>query len=151
MNPRLSQAVSRMALSTALATGLLFGAGSVALAAEVPEDKVYSDHVQCSDGEDCKIDLWLTRGYRAFSQCQVCHGLTGEGSTVGPSLIKKLQEIDRERFDDVVTNGYSGQIGEMPGWKENPNVMNYIDNLYAYLMARSDGVLPGGRLERYDR
>lgn len=151
MNPRLSQAVSRMALSTALATGLLFGAGSVALAAEVPEDKVYSDHVQCSDGEACKIDLWLTRGYRAFSQCQVCHGLTGEGSTIAPSLIDKLQEIDRERFDNVVTNGYSGQIGQMPGWKENPNVMNYIDQLYAYLMARSDGVLPGGRLERYDR
>lgn len=151
MNPRLSQAVSRMALSTALVTGLLFGAGSVGLAAEVPEDKVYSDHVQCSDGEACKIDLWLTRGYRAFSQCQVCHGLTGEGSTVGPSLVTKLQEIDRERFDEVVANGYTGQIGVMPGWKENPNVMNYLDQLYAYLMARSDGVLPGGRLERYDR
>lgn len=154
MNPRLSQALPRMTLSrvtlaAALATGLLFGA-SGAFANEVPEGKVYSDHVQCS-GDECKIDLWLTRGYRAFSQCQVCHGLTGEGSTIGPSLTKKLQEIDRERFDDVVTNGYSGQIGEMPGWKENPNVMNYLDNLYAYLMARSDGVLPGGRLQRYDR
>ena len=29
--------------------------------------------------------------------------------------------------------------------------MKYVDQLYAYLMARADGVLPGGKLKRYDR
>ena len=114
------------------------------------DDKPYSEHVQC-EGKNCKIDLWLTRGYRAFSQCQVCHGLDGSGSTIAPSLIDKMNEIDRARFDDVVANGYQGQIGVMPPWKENPNVMKYLDQLYAYLMARADGVLPGGKLKRYDR
>ncbi|MDX1605634.1 MAG: cytochrome c, partial [Candidatus Competibacterales bacterium] len=114
------------------------------------DDKPYEGHVQCDNGE-CKIDLYLTWGYRAFSQCQVCHGLTGEGSTIGPSLVTKLQEIDKERFVDVVKNGYQGQIGVMPAWENNPNVMKRMDELYAYLKARSDGVIPGGRLPRFDR
>lgn len=149
MKLRFHSAVSPLVLSAALTAGMTFGTN--ALAGEVPEGKVYSEHVQCEPDETCRIDLHLTRGYRAFSQCQVCHGLTGEGSTIGPSLTQKMREIDRERFDDVVENGYSGQIGVMPGWKDNPNVMNHIDALYAYLMARADGVLPSGRLERFDR
>ena len=114
----------------------------------------YNGHIQCEtpgDARTCKIDLWMTRGYRAFSQCQVCHGLDGSGSTIGPSLLDKMQEIDRARFMEVVANGMQGQIGVMPPWKENPNVMRYVDQLYAYLMARSDKVLPGGKIKRYDR
>ena len=119
------------------------------------EDAPYEDHIQCDtpgDARTCKIDLWLMRGYRAFSQCQVCHGLGGAGSTIGPSLLDKLGgEIGRARFMDVVANGYQGQIGVMPPWKENPNVMKYVDQLYAYLKARADRVLPAGKLKRYDR
>ncbi|WP_025771112.1 c-type cytochrome [Thioalkalivibrio sp. HK1] len=110
----------------------------------------YKEHIKCEDGK-CKVDLWLVRGYRAFSQCQVCHGLDGTGSTIAPSLLDKMLEIDHARYVEVVTNGYQGQVGVMPAWKENPNVMKYIDQLYAYLMARADGTLPAGRLERYDR
>ena len=137
------------AFGALLGLALTLGGPTAVGAAEVP---TYDGHVQCGDdGKNCKIDLWLTRGYRAFSQCQVCHGLDGSGSTIGPSLLDKLKEIDHARFVEVVTNGYQGQIGVMPAWGENPNVMNYIDQLYAYLMARSDGVLPGGKLQRYDR
>ncbi len=113
-------------------------------------DKPYEGHVNC-DSQPCQIDLYLTKGFRAFSQCQVCHGLDANGSSFAPSLNDKLKEIDRARFDDVVINGYQGQIGVMPGWKENPNVMKYMDELYAYLRARSDGVIPAGKLKRYDR
>ena len=109
----------------------------------------YDGHVQC-EGDTCKVDIFLIRGFRAFSQCQVCHGIDGNGSTIGPSLIAKLQEIDRTTFDDRVTNGFKGQTGVMPPWKTNPNVMKYLDNLYAYLMARSDKVIPAGRLQRFD-
>lgn len=113
-------------------------------------DTPYEGHVNC-DSQPCQIDLYLTKGFRAFSQCQVCHGLDANGSSFAPSLNDKLKEIDRARFDDVVINGYQGQIGVMPGWKENPNVMKYMDELYAYLRARSDGVIPAGKLKRYDR
>ena len=112
--------------------------------------KPYDGHIQC-EGRDCRIDLWLTRGFRAFSQCQVCHGLDAHGSSFAPSLVEKMQEIDQSRFMEVVVNGYKGQMGVMPGWAENPNVMKHIDKLYAYLQARSDGVIPPGKLKRYDR
>ena len=130
-------------------------AGLAASSAAADEHQPYDGHIQCEtpgDARSCKIDLWLTRGYRAFSQCQVCHGLDGTGSTIGPSLLDKLgDEIDRARFMDVVANGYQGQIGVMPPWKENPNVMKYVDQLYAYLKARADKVLPAGKIKRYDR
>ena len=144
--------VSYARLAAAMVAGSL--AGFVAPAALAADPPSYEGHVQCEtvDGaKTCKIDLWLTRGYRAFSQCQVCHGLDGSGSTIGPSLLDKMREIDHARFMEVVTNGYQGQIGVMPPWKENPNVMKYVDQLYAYLMARAEGVLPGGKLKRYDR
>lgn len=139
-----------------LVAGAVLAATALAApaAAEEAEPPPYDGHIQCDtegDPRTCQIDLWLTRGYRAFSQCQVCHGLTGDGSTIGPSLVRKLREIDLDRFLEVVVNGYEGQIGVMPGWGTNPNVMNYIDQLYAYLLARADGVLPPGRLKRYDR
>lgn len=112
----------------------------------------YDGHIQCdSEGKGCKIDLWLTRGFRAFSQCQVCHGLDANGSSFAPSLVQKLKEIDQSRFMQVVVNGFKGQMGVMPAWSENPNVMKYIDSLYAYLKARSDGALPAGKIPRYDR
>ena len=123
----------------------------IVMAQEVP---TYEGHIQCETPgvpRTCKIDLWLTRGYRAFSQCQVCHGLDGSGSTIGPSLLDKLEEIDHARFMEVVIKGMQGPIGIMPGWENNPNVMKYVDQLYAYLKARSDRVLPGGKIKRYDR
>ena len=150
MRPRMSIDFKRPTAAAIL--GLAVFGASPAFADESPPS--YEGHIQCEtpgEARTCKIDLWLTRGYRAFSQCQVCHGLDGSGSTIGPSLLDKMNEIDRERFMDVVANGYQGQIGIMPPWKENPNVMKYVDQLYAYLMARADKVLPGGKLKRYDR
>ena len=144
--------VNVVGLVAGIAIGGVTLTSAGAAAAEDPPP--YEGHIQCAtegDRSTCQIDLWLTRGYRAFSQCQVCHGLTGDGSTIGPSLVRKLRDIDLDRFMEVVVNGYEGQIGVMPGWGTNPNVMNYIDQLYAYLLARADGVLPPGRLKRYDR
>lgn len=110
--------------------------------------KPYEGHVKCEGGV-CKIDTFMVKGFRTFGQCQVCHGIDGGGSTIAPSLLVKLQQIDHSTFVDRVTNGYTGQIGVMPNWKDNPNIMNNIDNLYAYLKARSDAVIPAGNLERF--
>jgi len=38
--------------------------------------------------------------------------------------------------------------GMMPAWKDNPNVMPYAGNLWAYLKARADGALLPGRPEK---
>jgi hypothetical protein len=139
-----------------IVVGVLSASPNPGQGADTQGDAPYANHVECStDGEtgrkSCQIDLFLTRGFRAFSQCQVCHGLDGNGSSFAPSLTAKLKEIDKARFVDVVTNGYKGQIGVMPGWDKNPNVMKYMDNLYLYLLARADGVLPAGKLQRFDR
>ncbi len=145
------------ATTVAVSWGLVALAALVAVLARAESHAtLYGDHVQCEQGqtgagEKCRIDLFLTRGFRAFSQCQVCHGLDGNGSSFAPSLVETLREIDKDRFMEVVANGYKGQIGVMPGWKQNPNVMKYVDNLYLYLLARSDGAIPPGKIERYDR
>ena len=36
----------------------------------------------------------------------------------------------------------------MPSFGEDPNVMNYVDDIYAYLKARADGVIGRGRPDK---
>ena len=37
----------------------------------------------------------------------------------------------------------------MPAFGTDPNVMCYLDDIYAYLKARSDGVVPRGRPDKH--
>ena len=112
--------------------------------------------VVCEQGADggskvCKVDKKTYIGWRTYTaNCLRCHGQDGVGSTFAPSLLDRLKEIDRDRFMNSVAKGYTGQIGVMPPWEGNPNVSRYYDQLYAYLKARSDGVLPPGRPARLD-
>jgi hypothetical protein len=116
------------------------------------EDQKYYD-VDCSQVDEsgnkvCITDRETYVGWRTFhATCHACHGQNAVGSSFAPSLLK---DIPKERFVDVVTNGYSGQIGVMPAWGENPNVKDFIDELYAYQQARADGVLLPGRPKRKD-
>ncbi len=97
----------------------------------------------------CKVDKGTYVGWRTYhAVCHACHAQDAVGSTFAPSLVERLKVIDEARFMDVMDNGYTGQIGVMPGWKDNPNVNKKYDELYAYLKARSDGVLPPGRPKR---
>lgn len=106
------------------------------------------DQTDESGQKFCMTDKDTYVGWRTFhAVCHVCHGENAAGSSFAPSLMKP---IDRERFFDVVKNGYTGQIGVMPAWGENPNVKNFIDELYAYQQARADGVLKPGRPKRMD-
>jgi hypothetical protein len=54
-----------------------------------------------------------------------------------------------EGFLEVVTNGREevsqSQFKKMPAFGLNPNVMCYVDDIYAYLKARSDDAIPRGR------
>jgi mono/diheme cytochrome c family protein len=107
--------------------------------------------VQCAANaaaaEQCQVDKLTYVGWRTFAtQCQVCHGGSALGSTFAPNLLDRLnQRVNYARFKDVVANGFRGQVGAMPAWKTNPQVMPHIDDLYRYLRARADGKLPAGR------
>ena len=110
--------------------------------------EVDCDRVDENGDRICLTDKGTYVGWRTFhATCHACHGQNAVGSSFAPSLIKP---IDKKRFVDVVMNGYSGQIGVMPAWGENPNVKDFVDELYAYQQARADGALRPGRPERKD-
>ncbi len=97
----------------------------------------------------CQVDHDTYIGWTMFSiDCHQCHGENAEGTSFGPNLVQKLQEgLDFERFKEVVTHGMQGEMGVMPGWKDNAAVMAKLDALYRFLKARADGALPPGRPE----
>jgi len=88
-----------------------------------------------------KLDANSYAGFKLYRNwCARCHGTYGQGM-VGPNLADSLKVITEKEFFDTVENGKSGTIGSMPMWKANVKVMAGRDQLYAYLMARSDGAI----------
>ena len=120
-------------------------------AADAKAAKAYA--VECPNNaraaEQCKVDKATYIGWRTFNAfCARCHGQDGVGSSFAPSLVQRLKEIDEGRFMNHVVNGYKGEMGVMPAWKNNPNVTPHLTEIYAYLKARSDDVLPMGQPEK---
>lgn len=102
---------------------------------------------------DGKVDKGTYNGYRRYaSTCHVCHGPDGLGSTFAPALVDSLKRLSYDDFVNVVSSGRQSNIGGvervMPSWAANPDVMDYIDDIYGYLKARSDGKLGLGRPTR---
>lgn len=90
---------------------------------------------------DGKIDANTFEGWRSFrgGTCGMCHGGAGQGGA-GPNLTVSLAEkIDKKMFIETVTNGRPGTL--MKPFKNNNRVIDKLDNIYAYLKARSEGVL----------
>lgn len=99
---------------------------------------------------DGTVDWYTFSGFRRYhSECHVCHGPDGEGSTYAPGLMDSLKTITYEDFVGVVASGREAvrtdKQSKMPALGDNRNVMCYIDDIYIYLKARADGVLPRGR------
>ncbi len=104
-----------------------------------------------TDATGCEVDKGTYVGWRSYAtNCQVCHGGSGMGSTFAPNLLERFNQegVDYGRFKYVMTHGYTGQMGAMPAWEKNPGVMKDLDNLYRYLKARADEKLPQGRPKR---
>lgn len=100
-------------------------------------------------GTVCQVDRATYVGWRTFhSVCHTCHAQDAVGSTFAPDLLPRIRQIDKERFVLVVDQGFTGQVGVMPGWGMNPNVNRFYDELWAYLRARADGALRPGRPKR---
>lgn len=110
------------------------------------EDKPYS----VVDG---KVDRATYNGYRRYGDaCLRCHGPDGAGGSYAPDLTESLKRLSYEDFTEVVINGRqnlgAGQEKVMPAFGHVEDVAMYIDDIYAYLKARSDGVVGRGRPQR---
>jgi len=104
---------------------------------------------------DGKLDWYTFSGYRRYhSECHVCHGPDGAGSTYAPALSDSMKNLNYEQFVTIVvqgrTNVGSGNQKVMPSFGENRNVMCYLDDIYVYLRARGDGALGRVRPEAHD-
>jgi mono/diheme cytochrome c family protein len=97
------------------------------------------------------VDTPLYRAWQQYSlQCARCHGEDGQGTSFGPSLLHALgpdgDVSTPEAFLDVLTHGRPDK--GMPSAAKMGLDSTYFDGLYAYLKARSDGRLHGGRPAR---
>jgi mono/diheme cytochrome c family protein len=97
-----------------------------------------------------KVDAQIYEGFRRYhASCNHCHGPDGVGSTFAPSLVAGLPELDA--FRRVVLDGVSRGASGMKGFAGDANVAPYVNDIYAYLQARSDGALGRGRPEKLDQ
>jgi methanol metabolism-related c-type cytochrome len=99
---------------------------------------------------DGTVDWYTFSGFRRFnSDCYVCHGPDGVGSTYAPALVDSLKTMDYGTFLSIVAEGRknlsAGNEKVMPAFGDNKNVYCYMDDLYVYLRARAVGDLPRGR------
>jgi methanol metabolism-related c-type cytochrome len=99
---------------------------------------------------DGTVDWYTYSGFRRYhSECHVCHGPDGEGSSYAPALANALKTIGYAEFYGVVVSGKrdlgAGQEKVMPAFADNKNVMCYLDDIYVYLRARSQDAIPRGR------
>lgn len=99
---------------------------------------------------DGKVDWYTFSGFRRYhAECHVCHGPDGLGSSFAPALLESLKVLSRDDYMEIVVNGRENVTtsvqNKMPAFGLNPNVMCFIDDIYAYLKARSDGALGRGR------
>lgn len=99
---------------------------------------------------DGTVDWATFSGFRRYhSECHVCHGPDGEGSSYAPSLKKSALTLDYYDFIGIVANGRqkvgAAENSVMPSLGTNPNVMCYLDDIYTYLKARGTDAVDRGR------
>ena len=104
--------------------------------------------------EDGTVDWPTFSGFRRYNSiCHTCHGPDGVGSTFAPALVESLKRLNYEQFTEIVVNGKqevnTAVQKKMPAFGTDPNVMCYLDDIYSYLKARSDGVVPRGRPDKH--
>ena len=147
------------------AAAMLFAAGGMALAdgsgdptAVKSENGKYLD----KDGNptykiqsDGTVDWYTYSGYRRYhSDCHVCHGPDGMGSSYAPALRDSLKTMSYADFLGVVASGRknvsTAQENVMPAFGDNPNVACYMDDLYVYLRARANDAVGRARPAKHE-
>jgi methanol metabolism-related c-type cytochrome len=138
------------AIALVASGGMIFGGMACAEDAADPaavksEDGKYLDKEGSPTfkvAADGTVDWYTYSGYRRYhSECHVCHGPDGMGSTYAPALKETLKTMSYPDFLGVVASGRknvsSSQENVMPAFGDNPNVACYMDDLYVYLRARA--------------
>ena len=135
---------------------ILVASGGIAIA-EAPGDPaaVKSEDGKYLDKEgnptfkvtaDGTVDWYTYSGYRRYhSECHVCHGPDGMGSTYAPALAESLKNMSYGDFMGVVASGRQNGNSVMPALGDNPNVACYMDDFYVYLRARANDAVPRAR------
>jgi methanol metabolism-related c-type cytochrome len=100
--------------------------------------------------EDGTVDWYTYSGFRRYhSECHVCHGPDGEGSSYAPALKESATRLSFSDFAAIVVTGIenvsAAQTSKMPAFGDNKNVICYIEDIYVYVKARAEGGLPRGR------
>ena len=126
------------------------GFALAALGVMVPQPSLAQDEEKPYQIKDGVVDWYTFSGFRRYhAECHVCHGPDGLGSSFAPALIESLKILSYDDYLEIVVNGRetigTAEQKKMPAFGENRNVMCFVDDLYAYLKARSDGVLDRGR------
>jgi len=141
--------MSRLSMGALAAVGLLVATGMITVARAADEQKPYVV-------KDGKVDQHTYNGWRRYTEsCLRCHGPDGSGSSYAPALTESLKSMSEDDFKEVVVNGRknvtTSSENVMPAFGEVEDVVSYLDDIYGYLKARSDGVLGRGRPERFEQ
>ena len=140
-------------LASVSASGVAFADGSGDPAVASSDNGKYAD----KDGNptykisgEGVVDWYTFSGFRRYhSDCHVCHGPNGDGSSYAPALASSMKTLSYNDFVNVVTNGRQNVNAAndkvMPAFGTNANVMCYLDDIYVYLRARTNNAIPGGR------
>jgi methanol metabolism-related c-type cytochrome len=104
---------------------------------------------------DGTVDWYTYSGYRRYhSECHVCHGPDGMGSSYAPALKDSLKTMTYGDFLGVVASGRkdvtTAQELVMPAFGDNPNVACYMDDIYVYLRARANDAIGRIRPEKHE-
>ena len=142
-------AVASVAVGFALAVGIVLADGTGDPKAVKSEDGKYFDKEGTPTynvAGDGTVDWFTYSGYRRYhSECHVCHGPDGMGSTYAPALIDSVKRLSYQDFIAVIIQGRQN-VGTsaqsvMPSFGTNKNVVCYLDDIYVYLRARADGAV----------
>jgi methanol metabolism-related c-type cytochrome len=137
------------ALIVAASGGIAFAEGPGDPTAVKSEDGKYYDKDGTPTykvGADGTVDWYTYSGYRRYhSECHVCHGPDGMGSTYAPALTNSVKTMSYGDFLAVVASGRknvnTAQENVMPALGDNPNVACYMDDIYIYLRARGNDAI----------
>jgi len=103
--------------------------------------------------------LYVDRGtYKGFiyygDQCERCHGPEGSGGTFAPDLTESARKLSQAQFEQIILDGRRNMTTSvhniMPSFRPNPDVMENLHHIYAYIKARSDGALERGHPEHLE-
>ena len=119
---------------------------SLSPVARAQNDPVYT----IKNGE---VEIHVYNGYRRYGEsCLRCHGPDGAGSSYAPNLTESLKHLSYDAVVDVIVNGRKNVSASsnnvMPAFGTTEDVVTYLDDIYGYLKARSDGLLGRGRPKR---